>query len=366
MILGLQALADDNAAAALSRAQTEVADLERTAKPNPERLASLYAVESQAYGILERADEAMNAATAGLKLATNDTDPVHIALLSEYADNVYDEAGLAAALKSIEAAHAMQVRGSLADVCLLTMRGILQYRQDRNDLAIVSLTQAYSASSSPEYAMARISAAGALSNVMSSMGDNVQALALNQEVIDADTARGATISLSVDLFLRGRILLSMEQYAPAIEQFTAARKISVQLNDSQGLAFADLRTCETRIDLSQFELAEAACGSALQRFKMVHSADEVKETQALAARIDLALGRSGRALTVLNEVLDRNGADMLPRRVASLYQWRSRANAELHNYRDAYEDLNQFVKRNAQESGATRTRQSAALRARTT
>jgi len=73
-----------------------------------ERLASLYAVQADAYGILERSAEARNSAAEGLNLATHPNDPVRLQLLSAYAENVYDEAGIAAAAADIEAARRAQ------------------------------------------------------------------------------------------------------------------------------------------------------------------------------------------------------------------------------------------------------------------
>jgi diguanylate cyclase (GGDEF)-like protein len=106
------------------------------------------------------------------------------------------------------------------------------------------------------------------------------------------------------------------------------------------------------------------CNHALRAFTAAHSADEVKDTLALIARIDLANGHANRALTTLNKVLDQDGADLLPSRVASLYQWRARANAALHNYRDAYADLTEYAQRYAAANDAERSKAAAALRAR--
>jgi len=80
-------------------------------------------------------------------------------LLSAHAENVYDAVGMDAAIKTIDEARASQAAGSLADTCLLITRGVLQRRQDRTDLAIGSLTQAYHASTAPEFARARINSA---------------------------------------------------------------------------------------------------------------------------------------------------------------------------------------------------------------
>jgi diguanylate cyclase (GGDEF)-like protein len=360
----LQTLVDKDATRALQQVGTQLQLQNGPPPADAPRLASLYAVQAQAYSILELDDDAKNAALKGLKFATLASDPVYVDLLSTYAENVYDAAGMGAAIKSIDAARASQVKGSLADTCLLITRGLLQYRQDRADLAIGSLTQAYYASTAPEFALPRIISASVLSSVMRSTGDYAQALSLNQEVIDWDTQQGATLSLSVNRFLRGKILNLMKQYAAAIEQFTEARKLSVQLHDAQGVAFADLLDCTARIELEQLDRAASACNSALRTFAVAHSADEMKEAEGLLARIDLAKGHAEKALKTWNEVLDHEGADLLPSRVASLYQWRARANAALHNYRDAYADLAEYARRYAAANDAERTKAAAALRAR--
>jgi len=360
----LQTLVDKDAARALRQLAARLQPLELAPQPDVQLLAALYAVQAQAYSMLELDDGAKKAAAKGLQFAPRIGDPVRLDLLSTYAENVYDAAGMDAALKTIDEARASQSRGSLADTCLLITRGVLQRRQDRTDLAIGSLTQAYNASTATEFARARINSAAELSTVMRSMGDYTQALALNQEVIDWDTEHGATLSLSVDRFLRGKILNLMGKYESAIREFAEARELSVQLNDRQGVAFADLHDCTARIELGQLQRAASECNHALRGFTAAHSADEVKETLALLARIDLANGHADRALATLNKVLDQGGADLLPSRVASLYQWRARANAALGNYGGAYIDLAEYVRRYEAANDMERSKAAAALRAR--
>jgi diguanylate cyclase (GGDEF)-like protein len=360
----LQTLVDRDAERALTLVRTRLEPLEREQAPDANRLASLYAVQARAYSILELDEGARTAALKGLKLATLAGDPVHLDLLTTYAENVYDPAAIDAALKTVEAAQALQVRGSVADTCLLITRGRLQYRQDRPDLAIGNLTKAYRASAAPEFMEPRIIAASILSTVMRTVGDFTQALALNQEVIDWATQRGATLTLSVNRFLRGKVFILMGQYTAAIEQYTEARKLSAQVNDIQGLGFADLFDCSARIELRQLERAAADCTNALQIFTASHTADQVKEAQGLLASIDLANGHAEKALKTLNEVLDHGGADLLPGRVARLYQWRARANSALHNYRDAFADLSEYARRYAASNDAERSSAAAAMRAR--
>ena len=90
------------------------------------------------------------------------------------------------------------------------------------------------------------------------------------------------------------------------------------------MAFADLLSCTARIELHQLDRAELECNSAWHAFDIAHAADQVKEAHGLLARIDLARGHPEKALNTLNEVLNQSGADLLPGRVASLYQWRAR------------------------------------------
>ena len=363
-IRALQELVDQDANAALKKVAVLLKAELATPIPSPQRLASLYSVQAQAYSILELESKARDAVFKGLKFAPDNTDPVRIMLLSVYAENVYDQAGIAAAVKVTEEAQAVQKRGSLEDICLLIGRGLLQYREDREDLAISSLTQAYRSSTTPAFAEPHILAAGVLATVLRGMGDYSQALALNQEAIDWDTARHSPLALSVDRFLRGRILILVPKYAQAIDEFDDARKLSAMLNDTQGVAFADVRVCEARIELGQLIKARSACENALFTFIASRFSDEVKETVALLARIDLAEGHPEKALATLNEVLDHSGTDVLPLRVASLYQWRARTNAALHNYRDAYNDLSEYMRRYVATNDADRTKQAVALRAR--
>jgi diguanylate cyclase (GGDEF)-like protein len=363
-IRALQTLVDQDANAALKKVAALLKTELEAPIPDAQRLASLYSVQAQAYSILELESKARDAVFKGLKYATDNTDPVRVMLLSLYAENVYDQAGIAAAVKTTEEAQAVQKRGSLEDICLLIGRGLLQYREDREDLAIGSLTQAYRSSTTPAFAEPHILAAAVLATVLRSMGDYQQALALNQEAIDWDSAQHAPLALSVDRFLRGRILILMQRYAQAIDEFDDARRLSAMLNDSQGVAFADVRVCESRIELGQLIKARAACENALFTFIASRFSDEVKETEAFLARIDLAEGHPEKALATLNEVLDHSGTDVLPLRVASLYQWRARTNAALHNYRDAYNDLSEYMRRYVATNDAERTKQAVASRAR--
>lgn len=372
-IVRLQDLISKDANKALRQAQAMLDTLQReslagspsAALHTASRIAALYAVQAEAYDILELAANARSAAEKGLALVPNEHDPVHLELLMAYTSAVYDSAGIAAAIQTIEAARASQPSGSQADTCLLINRGLLEHRLGREDLAIVTLTQAYRASSGNEaLSETHIMAADMLSLVMRSMGDYTQALALNQEKIDWDSEHGASMALSVSRFMRGQILKLMGDYEGAIDEFEKARTFSASLGDQQGIAFADQRICEAHIELGQLEPAQRECSSALRIFSQSRSIDSLKETQVLQARILLGFGHPDLALATMNQVLDHGGEDVAPRIVGSMYEWRARANAALHNYRDAYADLQQYINRYTAANNAERIRQAGALRAR--
>ena len=118
-----------------------------------------------------------------------------------------------------------------------------------------------------------------------------------------------------------------------------------------------------RIELGQLIKARSTCENALFTFIASRFSDEVKETKR-CSRVSTWRRDIRKGLATLNEVLDHSGADVLPYRVASLYQWRARTNAALHNYRDAYNDLAEYMRRYVATNDSDRTKQAVALRAR--
>jgi hypothetical protein len=157
-----------------------------------------------------------------------------------------------AALASITAARLAQIPGSINDTCLLITIGLLQMRMNHPELAIHSLSQAHLASGLSGMADQKVMAAGTLSSVMGLLGDDPQALNLNQELIDWATARNATLSLSISKFLRGKIYASMGNFAAAEDAFDDARRLSMLIDDQLGIAFADMNQCDARIAAGQF------------------------------------------------------------------------------------------------------------------
>ena len=117
----------------------------------------------------------------------------------------------------------------------------------------------------------------------------------------------------------------MRQFPASIVEYVKARQLSVDLNDSQGIAFADLDLCKVQIQLGQFAEARQRCENALRLFTIARSNDVVKHARAGLAHIDLEEGRAADALVTLNEILQNGATDISPRDVAPLFRLRARA-----------------------------------------
>lgn len=363
-VLPLEELGMRDPRRAIEAVKRELAGVGRSTRADAGRIAALYAVEAESYSLLELDANARSAALKGLEFAPQTNDPTHLILKMVYAENIYDATGIERALAAIEKARRLQATGSRADVCLQITLGLIQNRHGRSDLALLTLTQAYRSSLSLTAPEPRVFAAGALSPVMRALGDFNQALALNQEVIDWEARHNATLSLSVAHYLRGQILGAMRDSSAALDEIQQARQLSVELSDQQGIGFADLATCQVRLELGRLAAARADCENALRIFAASASVDTQKQAKAALARLDLAEGHADRALASLNEVLSRNGEDMQPRQVPAVYELRARANAALQRYPDAYRDLSEYLKRYVAGTDAERAQQIGALRAR--
>jgi diguanylate cyclase (GGDEF)-like protein len=360
----LQALSIRDPKKALSAVKAALDAAGRTTPLDEPRIAALYAIEAESYSLLELDGDARSAALKGLEYAPLPNDSTHLTLQMVYAENVYDADGINAALTALDKARTQQLPGSRADLCLQITIGRVQNRGGRSDLALLTLTQAYRASQSLPVPEPRVAAAAALSPVMRSVGDYKQALALSQEVIDWETKQHATLSLSVAHYLRGQILTEMHAYDTAIEETQRARALSVELSDQQGVGFADLATCQVRLELGQLVPARTDCENALRIFTVSQSVDVQKQALTLLARLDLAEGHPDKALVRLNDVLDSDAQAMMPRLLPSAYDLRARANASLQRYPEAYRDLSEYLKRYTARTDAERAQQVASLRAR--
>ncbi|HVN99576.1 MAG TPA: GGDEF domain-containing protein [Steroidobacteraceae bacterium] len=360
----LAALEDVDATQALARARALIAAAQDDHAMPPLRRAALYAIAAQSSSVLELDADARADALRGLALTPADDNPVYLSLLVSYAESVYDTPGLQQPEEKLSAPVARLPVGSVGHVCVLGALGWMQHRLNRDDLAVVTLTNAYRETAPPRLAHQRARAAEALAAVMDGMGDFDQALDLIQVALDWEQAQGAQQAMSITRYVRGQVLLEKGDARAALVDFDAARTMARALGDRQGVAYADLRRCEARIRLGQDAAAMADCETARAAFAAAGVKDMVKQAQALQARADLDRGRNAAALATLNAVLDHNGADIVPHAVPDLFELRARANAAAGNYTAAYADLHEYVQRSREVNEADRARSGSVLRAR--
>jgi diguanylate cyclase (GGDEF)-like protein len=342
----LDPLVDRNGTRALATVAARMRALGQAGAPaDPRQLAALYAVQADAYSILELDHEARAAASRGLALVRGQTDPLRLELLSTEALNIYTQSGIRAAIGSIAQARAQQPAGTLSNLCLAIALGDLERRAGENALATRTLTQAYHDSETPEWAEAHAEAASSLSQALRGVGDYPEALTLEREKISWDAARHDSLALSVSTYLEGELLDSTGDFRDAIATFRRARRVSAGLGDTQGIAFSDMRICQSLIELNDFQAALPRCSSAAKVFAASKTTDVLKQTRVYLAQIDLQQGHARQALATLNWVLDQDGRDIAPGTAIGAYGARARADAALGAYRTAYSDLTQYLQR---------------------
>lgn len=342
----LDPLVDRNATQALSAVSARLRALERPgAAADPRELASLYAVQSDAYSILELDDESLAAAARGLALVQGPTDVLRLEMLYTEAYNVRTQAQIQDIMGIIAQARTRQTAGSLSDVCLQIALGALERRAGQYALATRTDTAAYRDSETPDRAEAHADAAIELATALESVGDYQEALTLVRERIAWDAAQGASLDLSVSYFLEGQVLNRMRVFRAAIANFERARTLSVSLADRQGMAWDDMEICQALIELNQYQAARARCSDAAAVFAASNATYVLKQTQEYLAEIDLHDGHAAQALGILDHVLDHRGTDMDRSGVGVAYRARAQAYSALHDYRRAYFDLQEYLRR---------------------
>jgi diguanylate cyclase (GGDEF)-like protein len=342
----LDPLVDRNAREALTVVAARLHALDSTGQAKDSRqLAALYAVQADAYSILELDQQARATALEGLALVTGPNDPLRLELLATAALNIYTQDGIRDAMGIVAAARAEQPRDSLSSLCLEIALGTLERRAGEDALATRTMTRAYRDSETRARAEAHSAAAIELSSALRGLGDYSDALMLVREKIAWDAAQHDSLALSVSYYIEAEILAAMRQLRIAIATFERARNISVSLGDVQGIAFADMRVCQSLIELNQYVEARPRCVDAARVFAASKTTDVLKQTQEYLSEIDLHDGHAQAALEILNRVLDHDGTDMDTGAVAVAYRARAQAYGSLHDYRRAYLDLADYLQR---------------------
>jgi diguanylate cyclase (GGDEF)-like protein len=326
--------------------------------------ASLYSLQAEAFGSLEKYAESRDASQRGLALVNDMRSPVYVNLLHQTALNTYDEQRIPGVIEIVEVARRVQPSGSSSEACLLIALGALERFAGRGHEAGVHLTQAYRLSTGLERKPQRVLAADVLSLVMSDEGDFSQALTLLQEVIDDENERGATFDLAVSRFMRGAILRDAKDHRGALVEFEASRTLGATMKDTLGVAYANLYMCMSNIDLAALREARAQCNDALPSFEAAAAIDPKKQTLAALAEIDLREDQPAAALERVNRVFEDAKDDLAQVRLAAMYELRARAHAALGHAQQALDDYRNYMQRTKSALDTERMRETTALRTR--
>lgn len=324
--------------------------------------AALYGVLAEAQASLERYTEAREAAYVGLALLDDPRDPAYVNLLHYGASNSFDEASRPQALAQTRTVLELQPRDSPQQACLLIALGVIEHLSGHTDQASIHLTRAYRMSAGPQRDLQRINAAEVLSMVMRDLHDFPQALALNEEVVRWYEMY-SPFRIALARFMRGAILRETGDNAAAIEEFAISRQLGVEANDAMGIAYADLLMCAANIDLGALGLARGQCDSALRTFATARSADPMKQALTALAELDLLQHNPAAALARLDRVLEEEGRDIAPVRLARIHELRAEANTKLGHADAALADYQAYMQRYKITRDAENARQAAALRA---
>ena len=361
-VVRLEQLADKDPHAALRAVRSDIDTGLHAGGSDNEYLAWLYTVQAAAYSKLVLNEDALQSVHKGLVLVPSTLHPAHVELLGLADADLDSREDIERAFAAAEAARRVQPQGAATYLCLTITLGMLRNLQDHPDAALTFLTEAYHASSGPGLEKQHVHAAYALSGVMSVAGDFAQARALVQEQLNWAQAHAATFDVSDALYQRANVFRRQHAYPAALADFRSARALSVQLGDDQGVAFADLGTCDVQISMMEVTAARQACENALGLLPPSHTHAR-KNVERFLARMDLDAGHPARALETLNELLDHGGADMFASQATSAYRLRARAHAELKQYSAAYADMDEYARRSAADDAAERERDTAVQRA---
>jgi diguanylate cyclase (GGDEF)-like protein len=352
----LAELAGRNPAAVLAATERDNADV-MTAS----RFGWRQAARAEAYDTLSRPADARRVAQRMMERDTASRSALDVELLTRHAMNGFRAEEIASAIPMVETAKQRQVRGSAADACLQIALGELQRMQGTPERAVIYLTEAYRATSYARLKPQHVLATEKLARVIDWAGDHLQAVSLIEEVIAWDRERGRKVALSNDLYFRGTFNLRRGAYHAALDDFRQARALAPADIDPVGVAFLDLQTCATLIEMRFFARARALCQRAARIFS---SRGELATGQAQLLLAQIASRSEPKlALTILDRLLVSDDILSSFASAPQAYRLRSGLNAKLGRIPAAYSDLDAYVRATDRQRATEQVRQSAVLRA---
>lgn len=134
-------------------------------------------------------------------------------------------------------------------------------------------------------------AAGRLTTLYRIAGEYDAAMPLLTETHEYFTSIEAWVRVGTARERIGMIYLAQHRVPAAIREFTEMRRLSALAADPEGIAYADLWTCQAQIELNDFGLAFARCQIAERGLKQVDpvSSGDAAMLEAEFGRIALGM-----------------------------------------------------------------------------
>ncbi|WP_155006404.1 GGDEF domain-containing protein [Sphingomonas hengshuiensis] len=316
--------------------------------------AWLYAAQALAYSTLERSEDEVVAANAGLALAPSPRDAPHMELLAQLAFGQSDPAALKPIADRIKAARRFVTPNSIEDICSRAVIGSLS----REPVAeIRELGAAYRLAIQQGMAEQRALLAIDVAGVLMKAGDSAEALALIDEGERWARANNLTFLTASTAFRRAMTHTGMKDFVSSIGGFDTAYRLSLSLGNRNFAAFAVMSKCQSLLSLKRFGEAEGACNEAERLF----GDDQMARPRLMAYRSRIAYGlkRYPEAVALTTAILEApasRSAIKFP-----LYQTRGMAQAGLGNFREAYADMKRYADMYRDDIEAKKSREAATL-----
>lgn len=319
--------------------------------------AQYHLLMSHASGALVLPEQSIQEAQAGLSLVTLDEQPwlYHQLQLSQALALDLDGApasGLDAVTQALQWAERHDDANLL--VAALMTRGTLLNSLTDYLGAMADLQRAYNLAPQQSDDIARADIAGALALVYEYRGEDNLSLPYFQEAVDYYRQQPASVSLSIYLYGLGRANKNQGNTDTGRAQLQESAKISEQLNDHQGVAYALKEIAGMDLQAQRYTEAERQALEAIQLFRQADNNYMLLDTARLLSSIYLAQQQTERAQTWLQQALQALDPVSMPIQRVELAIQQAKVLAAQGHYQSAFDLLLQST----DEKQAIQNRQS--------
>ncbi len=329
--------------------------------------ATLRAMSGEAHRQLEHVTAALAAANVGLAIPGLDrrsSTGIRLRLLHALA--LDDSNATPTALAELDALVAQESSDPRALACAKKDRGWIRDSVGDADGALRDLiaAHAYLAEHGPQdEAMV---AAGRLASLYRVAGEYDVALQLITQSLDYFTSICAWVRVGTAHDRRGRILLAQHRYATAVDEFRELRRVSVQVGDRGGAAFADLRTCEAQLELGRLSDAYDLCKAADSEFAQLDTMQPSNASMLheLFGRIALGRGNYTKAVIEYSAAIASGAVELKGGLGVKVYHGLAEAEGHLGHDKAAYVASQEYEQRLIATQNQQTVRELAVMRIR--